>query len=143
MTTVIAAGCVAILALAAAFHFYWGVAGRIGSGVSLPHHEDGTAIVMKNRAAGAVAVGVILVGVMLLVLGLASAFRLPVPQSWLRIGGALWAAIFVGRAISWSRYVGMFKRVRNTRFARYDSWLYSPLCLLLGAGLFYLAFASS
>lgn len=142
MTTAVAAACIAILALAAAFHFYWGLGGRTGSGVSLPHREDGSAVVVKNSAAGAIVVGLALVAVALLVLALISAFPVPVPRSWLRIGAALLAIIFVARAVSWSRYVGMFKRVRHTRFARYDTWLYNPLCLLLGAGLFYLALAS-
>ncbi|TPO10981.1 DUF3995 domain-containing protein [Mesorhizobium sp. B1-1-5] len=55
----------------------------------------------------------------------------------------LWAAIFTLRALSWWRYFGLFKRVRTTRFARYDSLLYSPSCLLLGLGLFLLALADA
>jgi hypothetical protein len=141
MTTAIIVACVAILALAASFHFYWALGGDIGSGVSLPHREDGTAVVIKNKAAGAFAVGLALAAVLLLVLALTGAIRVPVPQVWFRAGAVLWAVVFVARAVSWSRYVGMFKRVRHTRFARYDTWLYSPLCLLLGCGLFYLGLA--
>ena len=143
MTTAVTAVCIVILALAAAFHFYWGLGGRTGSGVSLPHHEDGSVVVVNNSRAGAIVVGLALVAVALLVLALVDAFAAPVPRAWLRTGVALWAVIFIARAISWSRYVGMFKRVRHTRFARYDTWLYSPLCLLLGLGLFYLVAASS
>jgi len=143
MTMAVAGACIAILALAAAFHFYWGLGGRTGSGVSLPHHEDGSVVIVKNSGAGAIVVGLALVAVALLVLALVDAFAAPVPRAWLRTGVALWAVIFIARAISWSRYVGMFKRVRHTRFARYDTWLYSPLCLLLGLGLFYLVAASS
>ena len=142
MTRAIIVVCMAILGLAAAFHFYWALGGSIGSGVSLPHREDGTAVVVKNKAAGAFAVGFVLVAVLLLVLALTGAIRVPMPQFWLRAGVALWAVVFVARAVSWSNYVGMFKRVTKTRFARYDTWLYSPLCLLLGCGLFYLALAS-
>jgi hypothetical protein len=143
MTTAVTAVCIAILALGAAFHFYWGLGGRTGSGISLPHHEDGSVVVVKNSAAGAIVIGLALVAVALLVLALVYVLPAPIPRSWLRIGVALWAIIFIARAISWSKYVGIFKRVRNTRFARYDSWLYSPLCLLLGAGLFYLALVSN
>jgi lipopolysaccharide/colanic/teichoic acid biosynthesis glycosyltransferase len=34
---------------------------------------------------------------------------------------------------SWpaSRYVGFFKRMRDSRFARFDTLVYSPLCLFL------------
>lgn len=47
------------------------------------------------------------------------------------------------RAIGEFRYVGFFKRVRDTAFARMDTLLYSPLALLLGAGAGYVAFAAS
>ncbi len=32
-------------------------------------------------------------------------------------------------------WTGFFKRIRSTRWARYDSWLYGPLFLLLGTSL--------
>ena len=32
------------------------------------------------------------------------------------------------------KHVGFLKRVRDTEFARRDSRIYSPLCLLLGLG---------
>jgi hypothetical protein len=46
------------------------------------------------------------------------------------------------RAIGEFRYVGFFKRVRNTPFSRLDSLLYSPLCLLLAAGVALVAYRS-
>ena len=41
----------------------------------------------------------------------------------------------LARAIGEFKYVGFFKRVRGSRFAQLDSLLYSPLCLLLAAGV--------
>jgi hypothetical protein len=35
------------------------------------------------------------------------------------------------RALGDRRWMGFFKRVRNTEFARRDTYLYSPLCLAL------------
>ncbi|MEO4010454.1 DUF3995 domain-containing protein [Chromobacterium piscinae] len=43
------------------------------------------------------------------------------------------------RGVGEFRYVGLFKRVKGSRFARNDTRFYSPLCLMLAAGLFYLA----
>ncbi|MFN8007054.1 MAG: DUF3995 domain-containing protein [Terriglobia bacterium] len=40
-----------------------------------------------------------------------------------------------GRAIGEFKYVGFFKRVRGTRFATLDSFVFSPLCLVLALGL--------
>jgi hypothetical protein len=52
--------------------------------------------------------------------------------SWLCNGLALG---LLARAIGEFKYVGFFKRVRDTRFARLDTLLYSPLCLLLAIGV--------
>lgn len=137
MASVVVAFCSAILLLGAGFHLYWGFGGRVGAGVALPQREDGTPAI-KDTAFGAMAIGLIL-ALVLLVLGFAGAVHLPLPQSLLKAGIILWALIFTSRALSWSRYFGLFNRVRTTRFASYDSWFYSPSCLLLGLGLFYLA----
>jgi hypothetical protein len=48
---------------------------------------------------------------------------------------------FVARALVPNRYVGFFKRLRSTRWARYDTRLYSPLFLLLGSALLALAWS--
>jgi hypothetical protein len=47
---------------------------------------------------------------------------------FVRIAVWLLAAVFALRAIGDFRYVGFFKRVRNTGFARLDTRAYSPLC---------------
>ena len=49
---------------------------------------------------------------------------------------------FVARAFAWHRYVGFFKTLRTTRWARYDTRLYCPLFFLLGVSLLYLAVAN-
>ena len=47
---------------------------------------------------------------------------------------ALALALFA-RAIGDFKYVGFFKRVRDSRFAGLDTLLFSPLCLLLAVGV--------
>jgi hypothetical protein len=47
----------------------------------------------------------------------------------------------MARAVGEGRYVGFLKRVRNTAFARNDTWLYSPLCVALAVGFLVLALA--
>lgn len=141
METFVAALCVAILVVAAAFHLYWGCGGKRGIGVAVPQHQDGKPIFLVG-AAGAITVGALLLGVAALVTALAIAPPLSMPRHWLRIGLGLSSSIFLARALSWSRFVGLFKSIRTTEFARYDTWLYSPLCLVLGLGLAYLALLS-
>lgn len=41
----------------------------------------------------------------------------------------------LARAVGEFKYVGFFKRVRGSKFARLDTLLYSPLCLLLALGV--------
>jgi hypothetical protein len=125
----------AIIAFAAAFHLYWALGGRLGYSVSLPQRLDGTPV-MAHRlpwwrpAAGAVALG--LVALALLLLGRAGHLPLPLPPSLARAALLATGAAFVARALVPNRYVGLFKSLRGTRWARFDTRLYSPLFLLLG-----------
>jgi aspartyl-tRNA synthetase len=50
------------------------------------------------------------------------------------------SATFVGRAIGDFRLVGFFKRVRGTHFAVLDTLVFSPLCLLCGLAVLYVAY---
>jgi hypothetical protein len=94
----------------------------------------GKPLFVPSRAS-TLAVAVALLLFALLVAATAGALQLGVPLqvlSWLSYALAL--GLFA-RAIGEFRYVGFFKRVRGSRFARLDTFLYSPLCLLLAAGV--------
>jgi Protein of unknown function (DUF3995) len=41
----------------------------------------------------------------------------------------------LARAVGDFKYVGFFKRVRESRFATLDTWVYSPLCAALALGV--------
>jgi hypothetical protein len=125
----------AIIAFAAAFHLHWALGGRLGYSVSLPQRPDGNPV-MAHRlpwwrpAAGAVALG--LAALALLLVAHAGRLELPLPAGFVRLALLLAGAAFVARAIVPNRYVGFFKSLRETRWARFDTRLYSPLFLLLG-----------
>jgi hypothetical protein len=133
----------AIIAFAAGFHLHWALGGRLGYPVSLPQRPDG-APVMAHRlswwrpAAGAVALG--LVTLALLLLAHAGHLPLPLPRRLARAALLATGAAFVARALVPNRYVGFFKTLRTTRWARFDTRLYSPLFLLLGLLLLAQAF---
>jgi Zn-dependent alcohol dehydrogenase len=55
------------------------------------------------------------------------------PRLVFRLGGAGIAVVLFARAVGDRRYIGFFKRIGDTEFARRDTWLYSPLCLVLAA----------
>jgi hypothetical protein len=125
----------AIIAFAAAFHAHWALGGRLGFSVSLPQRPTGEPV-MAHRlpwwrpAAACVALG--LLALALLLLAHAGQIRLPIPPEVVRVALLAVGAAFVARALVPNRYVGFFKFVRTTRWAKYDTRLYSPLFLILG-----------
>jgi len=132
----------AIIAFAAGFHLFWALGGRLGFSVSLPQQPNGMPV-MNHRigwwrpAAGAVAAALILLGA--LALAAEGHLTLPLPPAMVRAVLGLAGATFVLRAIVPTPWTGFFKRIRTTRWAHYDSWLYSPLFLLLGVALLVMA----
>lgn len=126
--------CAVVLLFGAGFHLYWGCGGRVGTAVALPQRADGTQA-FKPSHIGAIVVAFFLIGSLLLVLALSGLIHLPVPQRWIRVAVMLLSALFLARALSWHKYVGLFKSIRSTRFAKYDTWLYSPLYLVLSLSL--------
>jgi hypothetical protein len=51
-----------------------------------------------------------------------------------RLAALLSGLVFSGRSVGDFRLVGLTKRERESAFARNDTWLYTPLCMLLSAG---------
>jgi hypothetical protein len=133
----------AIIAFAAGFHLYWAFGGRVGFSVSLPQRADGS--IVRGHQAGrwrpaAAIVALLLILVGALALAAAGRLALPLPPGLIRAALAAAAAGFILRAIVPTPWTGFFKRIRTTRWARYDTWFYSPLILLLGLSLLALAF---
>jgi hypothetical protein len=133
-----------IIAFAAGWHLYWALGGKTGYRVSLPQRPDGTPV-MAHRlawwrpAAAGVAVTLIALGV--LVLMAERSIPASVSPRAVRPLIGLTGAAFVLRAIVPTPWTGFLKSIRSTRWAHYDSWLYSPLFLILGALLLDIAFS--
>jgi hypothetical protein len=86
-------------------------------------------------AGATVAVGLLLLACAALVAATAGLIHISVPLPllyWLSLALALG---LLARAIGEFKYVGFFKHVRDSRFARLDTFVYSPLCLLLAIGV--------
>jgi len=95
---------------------------------------NGRPLFVPSRGA-TVAVGIVLVLFAGLVAATAGLMAVGLPRallSWLSYGLALGLLL---RAVGEFRYVGLFKRVRGTKFSVLDTYLYSPLCLLLAVGV--------
>lgn len=128
----------AIIAFAAAFHLHWALGGRLGHSVSLPQWSDGT-VVMAQRIgwwrAGAAGVALALAMLAVLALFVDGAITVSFSPSLAKSVLIIVGATFVLRAIMPTRWTGFFKTIRTTRWAKYDTWLYSPLFLALGLSL--------
>jgi len=131
--------CVAALLVALALiHVYWAAGGNAGRAAAVPTRTNGLPVF---RPGPITTLGV--------ALGLAGAALIVLIQVRLLPGigspplyrGAAWATggVFALRAIGEFRYVGLFKRVRGTNFATWDNAVYTPLCAMLSAAIFYLA----
>lgn len=125
----------AIIAFAAAFHAIWAAGGRLGFAVSLPQLPDGVPVMAQRLSwwrSAAAGVALCLMCLAALLLACAGHLQLPLPPSFIRVFLLCIGVGFTCRALVPNRYVGFFKTLRTTRWAKYDTRLYSPLFLLLG-----------
>jgi hypothetical protein len=132
----IAALCASILFLIAAWHVYWSLGGRFGHSMAIPQFADGRRVFEPSQR-GTFAVAVLIAGAGLTSLVSGGLLPSPLPMELTHVFTLTMSAVFLVRALGWFRFVGFFKRVRSTPFAKFDTWVYCPLCLILGAGLAY------
>jgi len=128
--------CAVFLALAL-WHFYMAALPASGISSAVPTVE-GKPLFVPSRAA-TVAVGVALLLFAGLVAATSGAIAVGLPQGALRWLSFALAAGLLGRAVGEFKYVGLFKRVRGSRFATLDTFVYSPLCALLCVGVILVA----
>lgn len=119
-----------VLLVLAALHFYWAAGGGWGIDATIPRRggADGGRLFRPGR------IGAGVVGALLLVAAASAAMEFGLKPPVLRV----MAVGFAARAVGEFRYVGFFKRVRDTKFADYDTRLFSPLCLAM-SGLAWVA----
>ncbi|MBI40369.1 MAG: hypothetical protein CMF59_12270 [Leptospiraceae bacterium] len=116
----------------ASLHIYWALGGKWASRKTIPVRPDGAPLFQPGKMA------TLLVA---LLLGLSAAYFL---TGWGRVHdfSDFWSipawiivAAFFLRSIGEFKYVGFFKRIRGSDFARMDTFVYSPLCLLISGGV--------
>jgi hypothetical protein len=109
----------------------------LGESAAVPSIEGKPLFVPSRKNTIAVAIALLLfAGLVAATAGVLSVGLPRVALSWLSFGLALG---LLARGIGEFKYVGLFKRVRGSRFATLDTWVYSPLCLLLAVGVWYVA----
>ena len=121
-----------LLVLLGLIHLYWAARGIKGRSIALPE-RDGHPVMQPGRTSTLAVAAALFAGALTLLARLGLIW-LPLPASWLRGGAWTIATLFGLRAIGEFRYVGLFKRVKGTPFARWDSWLFTPLCIVIALG---------
>jgi hypothetical protein len=118
-----------IFAALGLLHLYWAAGGRWGHGATVP--SSGGKRLFSPSLLGTVMVALALLSAMAVILGRIGVWGAFVP-AWVFACG-VWgiSVIFFLRSVGEFKYVGFFKRVRGTKFARWDTWLLSPLCLFI------------
>lgn len=129
MTRVVGMLAAAVLLGLGALHAYWAGGGRWGTDVAIP--KRGGQPLFVPGPAGTLMVAVLLWAAGLVFLGRVGLWGQWLPR-WPFVAGT-WTLVIVfgGRVVGDFRWFGLFKRVRGTPFAWWDTWLYVPLCGLL------------
>ncbi len=116
------------------FHLYWGAGGRFLSDAVVPVRQTarGPEKVFNPSSLAALIVAAYLSAIVALAYAVSWNTEVTLTARTLRLLLGLAGGVFLLRAVGDFHYMGFFKRVRGTRFARWDTWLFSPLILLLG-----------
>ena len=128
------------LAVLAGVHVYWALGGSAGKGAAIPE-AHGKQLFRPSRAATVgVAGGLALAAVVAAMRG--GVFGPAGDHLAWRLAAGVLGVLFAARAVGERRYVGVFKRVRGTRFARWDTRVFTPLCALMAAGFLVLCYVA-
>lgn len=110
-------------------HVFWAFGGSWGVNSALPTKDDGQLPVLQPRMVGTLFIAFLcfFASMLLLVqIDLIAVIDSSSLSKWLCIAGGI---VFLLRAIGEGNYVGFFKKIKHTTFAKQDTAFYSPLCL--------------
>lgn len=129
MKAALLVGDALIFVALAALHVHWALGGRWGSNGVVPDRGGGS----KEKLFVPGKAMTLLVAAGLFAFATVAVLRIAVPAfEPVRYAVAAVGVVFLLRAIGERRYIGIFKRVRGTTFAKNDDRIFIPLCLFLG-----------
>ncbi|MFZ1808473.1 MAG: DUF3995 domain-containing protein [Cyclobacteriaceae bacterium] len=111
-------------------HFNWVLGGRWSWDAALPTKESGERVLNPGKVASLI-VGIGLVVFALFYLLRGGFVSWSVPMWVLEYGSWIVPVLFLLRAIGDFKYVGFFKKIKETRFGVWDTRLFAPLCLAI------------
>jgi hypothetical protein len=131
MVKVIAAVLFLIFLFLSLIHFYWAFGGKWATQGVYPTPDDKT----PPRNPGIIAtllVAIALFGFGIFYLIKVEILSFQLPQIIDKYGLWILIAIFTLRAIGDFKYLGFFKKIKNTKFGQNDTKYFAPLCLIIG-----------
>ncbi|PQP83893.1 DUF3995 domain-containing protein [Paenibacillus sp. PCH8] len=120
-----------ILAILSGLHVYWVLGGTWGLEATIPH--TGKDRLFEPGKMGTSVIALLLALGAWFVLELGGLVRVLFSYSLLPYGAWILFIVFMFRAVGDFRWVGFFKRKKGTMFAKWDSILFSPLCVFLAS----------
>lgn len=130
------------LSLIGLLHFYWALGGVIGMDIAVPT-ENGARLINPGKIA-TVIVGIALFSFAFVVYMLyfydlsSSSYR-----DYFIISGWVLSGIFMLRGVGEFNAVGLFKKIKSSEFAYYDTRVYTPFALSMGLVFALLAYMVS
>lgn len=121
-------------------HVYWAFGGELGLKSAIPTTKKNEDINFRPSSYATVLVALFLLIFSVFYLIQTDFITLELPKNWTNYLLWILPSIFLIRAIGEFKYVGFFKSVKTTTFAKWDSKLFSPLCLFISISGFVIAF---
>jgi hypothetical protein len=118
-------------------HVYWAFGGIWGSTIVLPTIQSQKAAFVPGKIATLVVAFLVISAALLLFLqgGLFVSIQ---PNFIVKWGCWVCVIAFGLRVVGDFKYFGLFKKIRNSRFSHYDTYLFTPLCVWFSL-IFYVA----
>ncbi|SNR15598.1 DUF3995 domain-containing protein [Tenacibaculum jejuense] len=140
MTFFIAIICSIILLIISLFHFYWAFGGTFGLDRVIPTNTKQVKV-LKAPPILTLLVAFFVLLIFSSYIQVAKIYDFYFLPQWIKTNGLLiFSSIFLLRAIGDFKYVGFFKRIKQTKFAVNDTKFFSPLCLFLALSGYLLLF---
>jgi len=113
------------------FHFYWFFGGEWGLAKVIPS-KGSQAETLAIPKFATLLVAIVLLSFGLIYLLSSGIIQLQLPKLLTNFVYWFIPVIFILRSIGEFRYVGFFKNIKDTDFAKADTQIFSPLCLGIG-----------
>ena len=112
-------------------HFFWLLGGSVGMKYAFPYNSKSKKRFYHPGKFGLFIKTIILAAMAWFCLAQTGSFNFMLNDETIRWGNRVTGIIFILRAIGNFRYVGFTKTFKEGEFAQLDTYVYSPLCLII------------